>query len=117
MGYRAELGGTIKDARVRAGLSQGQLGSAAGVSAQQVSRWERAQAIPGRAALAKVADALDLDWRALNDLAMDAGEEELKATRTERDRLKDDLVATTARLERLIAQLEPLVRKLGGPTD
>lgn len=109
MGYREELGETISHARRRLNLSQGQLGKAAGVSAQQVSRWERATAIPSRAALAKVADTLGLDGRDLNDLAIEAGEEELKETKRDLASSRSDLDAVRGELESALVEVKRFV--------
>lgn len=78
----------------------------AGVSAQQVSRWERGTAIPGRAATAKLAEGLSLDWRALNDLAIDAGHEETAETKRELSATRAELEATLVEVKRFVDQYQ-----------
>lgn len=54
----------IRVARVRAQLTQRQLADVVGVRSEQVSRWERGEAIPAADALGYLARACDVsaDW-------------------------------------------------------
>lgn len=58
------IGDRIAEARQRAGLSQAELGQVADVAQTQISRYESGRAVPRRAVLARLAEALrvPLEW-------------------------------------------------------
>jgi hypothetical protein len=54
-------GSLIKEARLRAGLSQAQLGLRAGVPRQQIGRWERGRVVPSFETVRKLIRACGLE--------------------------------------------------------
>jgi transcriptional regulator with XRE-family HTH domain len=82
----------VKDARQkladliaskRGATTQAQLAAALGVSAGQVSRWERAVQIPALKILGRLADRLGVPQAALYELAAAAAQEEAREARQE----------------------------------
>lgn len=88
MASRTELGELIFRARNARKLSQAALGDACGVSNQQVHRWERGRAIPGRDPIERLAETLDLDLQQLHDLARAADQEDGAEARRETATIK-----------------------------
>jgi transcriptional regulator with XRE-family HTH domain len=56
-----ELGRTIREARLKKGMSLGQLASAVGRSSSSVRRWERGEVAPAAAVLSKLKAILEID--------------------------------------------------------
>lgn len=63
------IGDRIAEARQKAGLSQAELGQVADVAQTQISRYESGRAVPRRAVLARLAEALrvPLEWLAFGE--------------------------------------------------
>jgi transcriptional regulator with XRE-family HTH domain len=99
MQHRQTLARYLTAARGKLELTQKQVGELLGVDASQVSRWERADQLPGAQRLSALADALHLDIVELRALFMEAQQEELVSARQERDsaRHERDLLLTAMR--------------------
>lgn len=76
MSVRLVLGARISAARRALDITQSDLADKIGVGANQVSRWERGQAMPGPRHLGPLAEALQMDRDELFVLAIEAGAEE-----------------------------------------
>lgn len=87
MSVRQVLGARISAARRAANMTQADLANAVGVGANQVSRWERGEAMPGPRYLGPLADALNMDREDLFVLAIEAGAEDTAALQKENDRI------------------------------
>lgn len=61
-----ELGRTIREARLKKGMSLGQLASAVGRSSSSVRRWERGEVAPAATVLSKLEAILEIDPVDLN---------------------------------------------------
>jgi transcriptional regulator with XRE-family HTH domain len=61
MASSEELGRTIREARLRKGMSLGQLASAVGRSSSSVRRWERGEVAPAATVLSKLEAILEID--------------------------------------------------------
>lgn len=59
------IGEQIRKARIRAGLTQGELAQKLGISYQSIGQWERSQRNPKLDTIRKIAEALDVS---MNDL-------------------------------------------------
>ena len=81
MASNGELGTTIREARLKKGMSLGQLASAVGRSSSSVRRWERGEVAPAATVLTKLQAILEIDPAAMDDSSVpsvdspDAGSE------------------------------------------
>ena len=69
--YEMELGRTIKQLRLKADMTQEQLGEKLGVSAQSVSKWENGAAMPDITALPLIAETFGVSIDDLFDLTVE----------------------------------------------
>lgn len=90
---RRDLIDLLVTARGAAGLTQAQLAALCQVSSQQVSRWERGTAVPGRKVLPRLAEVLRLAERDLYVAAVEASQQETRQVR----RGANELIATMER--------------------
>lgn len=90
---RRDLIDLLVTARGAAGLTQAQLAALCKVSSQQVSRWERGTAVPGRKVLPRLAEVLRLPERDLYVAAVEASQQETRQVR----RQANDVIATVNR--------------------
>lgn len=104
MSVRQVLGARISSARRALNITQSDLAKAVGVGANQVSRWERGDAMPGPRYLGPLADALHMDREELFVLAIEAGAEDATALRKENDRIIEVV-------KELIPQLRELLQR------
>ena len=65
MTIHADLGASIREARLKKGLSLGQLASAVGRSSSSVRRWERGEVAPAAPVIPKLAAILEIDQEVL----------------------------------------------------
>ena len=66
-----DIGNKIKQLRLKAGLTQEQLGATLGISAQSVSKWETAVTMPDISLLPLLASALGVTIDEIFDLTID----------------------------------------------
>jgi transcriptional regulator with XRE-family HTH domain len=84
MAGTGELGATIREARLKKGMSLGQLASAVGRSSSSVRRWERGEVAPAATVLSKLQAILEIEPAVLNAPmpvsveSPDAGSEEVE---------------------------------------
>jgi len=84
MASTGELGATIREARLKKGMSLGQLASAVGRSSSSVRRWERGEVAPAATVLSKLQAILEIEPAVLNAPmpvsveSPDAGSEEVE---------------------------------------
>lgn len=90
---RRDLIDLLVTARGATGLTQAQLAALCKVSSQQVSRWERGSAVPGRKVLPRLAEVLRLAERDLYVAAVEASQQETRQVR----RGANELIATMER--------------------
>lgn len=102
----------LRDARLRAGLTQGQLARRAGTTQSAISRWERGGSTPGFETLARLVDAcglrLRVDLESVGDEWIPQIEQNLSLTSTER---LDQLVRTVRFVEAGREAAQSLVRR------
>ena len=72
MAGHEELGVLIREARLKRGMSLGQLASAVGRSSSSVRRWERGDVAPAATVLPKLAAILEIDPPAIEEARMSA---------------------------------------------
>ncbi len=70
MANHEELGVLIREARLKRGMSLGQLASAVGRSSSSVRRWERGDVAPAATVLPKLAAILEIDPPAIEEAKM-----------------------------------------------
>ena len=90
------MGRAIREARLRKGMSLGQLAAAVGRSSSSVRRWERGEVPPAIGVVDELASVLDLDPDELRDLRPQAPPEPEGGDDVVAPTAKDDLDAIAA---------------------
>ena len=104
MNVRLVLGARISAARRARNITQADLAETIGVGANQVSRWERGQAMPAARYLRDLADALQIDRDELYVLAVEASAEDNLALQKENERVMELLKELLPHLQAIAAR-------------
>lgn len=113
---RRALADVIARARESKGLTQPQLATQVGVSAQQVYKWEKGRAIPAARQLPALALALGLDREELYELHSDAKDEDLavvKRDTTDLRRSLEEALSVVAQFTETYGQFHAEYQRMG----